>query len=333
MSLDLVIPAHNEAERIGPTIVEYLAELGPEDRILVALDSCTDSTAAVVGEAAGGDARVLVYSYPKLGKGGVIIETFRRCSADLVGFVDADGATPPAELGRLVHLVEQGGVDGAIAGRRHAAAVLPRSRPLARRVTSAGFAFGVKQLFHLPYADTQCGAKVLRRSVVEACLPLLSARDFLFDVDLLLTAERLGAEIAEVPTVWIDRERSRLDVARDSRRMALSSLSLWLHHQTQPVAPPAATLPAAVTELAATTDPAITTDPTVTGDRAGPLEAAPGEVLEPVRALAARPLRALPEPAGTRRSAAAGLQAAGLQAAMVARVAARRAKEVAGGGS
>lgn len=250
MRLDLVIPAHNEADRIAPTITAYLRQLGPDDRILVALDSCTDRTAEVVQDAAGGDRRVVVHRYPKLGKGGVIIETFRRCSADLVGFVDADGATPPFELMRLVELVDSGTVDGAIAGRRHTSAVLPRTRPPLRRITSAGFALGVRALFGLPYADTQCGAKVLRRSVVESCLPLLSSRDFLFDVDLLLTAGRLGARLAEVPTVWIDGEKSRVDVFRDSRQMALSSLRLWLHHHVLPVPPPepAALEPAPVAE-------------------------------------------------------------------------------------
>jgi hypothetical protein len=49
------------------------------------------------------DRRVMLHEYPKLGTGGVLIETFRRCDADLVGFVDADGATRvrPADTGGL----------------------------------------------------------------------------------------------------------------------------------------------------------------------------------------------------------------------------------------
>ena len=77
----------------------------------------------------------------------------------------------------------------------------------------------------------------MRRLVVERALPLLSARDFLFDVDLLLTAERLGFSITEVPTVWLDQEGSHLSAGADARRMAVSSLRLWLHHRVLPVAP------------------------------------------------------------------------------------------------
>ena len=77
--------------------------------------------------------------------------------------------------------------------------MLPATRPVSRDVSSAGFAFGVQRLFRLPYSDTQCGAKVFRRDVVEAALPLLSSRDFLFDVDLLVTARRLGYESSRCP--------------------------------------------------------------------------------------------------------------------------------------
>jgi hypothetical protein len=102
-------------------------------------------------------------------------------------------------------------------------------------MTSAGFAVWVHRLFDLPYRDTQCGAKVLRADVVRRITPLLSARDFLFDVDLLVTAHRLGYHVAEVPTVWIDRAGSRLDAVRDAKRMLWSSLQLWLHHRVLPV--------------------------------------------------------------------------------------------------
>jgi len=180
------------------------------------------------------DARVEVFEYPKLGKGGVLLETFRRCEADFIGFVDADGATPPAEFLRLVDAAQS--ADGAIASRSHPASVLPAHRSLTRRLTSLFFAALTRVIFGLPFRDTQCGAKVVRRRVVEQALPLLSARDFLFDVDLLLTAARLGFRIIEVPTVWLDQPGSHVKPVSDGRQMAASSLSLWIHHHVFPVA-------------------------------------------------------------------------------------------------
>jgi len=203
---------------------------------VVALDGCDDGTADVVDRHRELDPRVGWIAFPKLGKGGVLTESFRASAggdADLVGFVDADGATPPAELLRLVAAVA--GADGAIASRRHPASVAVGHRPLGRRLTSSGFAFGIRRLFAVPYSDTQCGAKVLRADLVRRVAPLLSARDFLFDVDLLHTARRLGYDVVEVPTVWIDQAGSRVRPVRDTVRMLGSSFSLWLHHRMIPV--------------------------------------------------------------------------------------------------
>jgi glycosyltransferase involved in cell wall biosynthesis len=235
--LDIVIPAHNEEHRIDRTLHAYRAQCThPDTSFLVALDRCTDGTERVVRAHAEEDHRVVPLQFPKLGKGGVLLESFRRCRGDVVGFVDADCATPPAELLRLVDAVTT--ADIAIASRRHPASVLPCRRSIARRVTSAGFAWVVRGLFHLPLSDTQCGAKVFRREVIDDCLPFVSSRDLLFDVDVLVTAHRLGFGIAEVPTVWIDQAGSHLRAGPDSLQMAASAVRLWLHHQLLPVEQP-----------------------------------------------------------------------------------------------
>jgi glycosyltransferase involved in cell wall biosynthesis len=234
MAFDLVIPAHDEQRRIDRTLTAYRAGFPQGDvRFHVALDGCHDGTAHVVDQHAAADARVLRHEFPKLGKGGVLMETFRRCDADLVGFVDADCSTPPAEMMRLTQLVAAG--DGLIASRRLPASITPGRRARGRGVTSAGFAWLVRHAFALPYADTQCGAKVLHRRVLERVLPLLSSRDFLFDVDLLVTARRTGFEITEVPTVWIDQAGSKLDPRRDAVRMLAGAARLWFHHHAMPV--------------------------------------------------------------------------------------------------
>jgi glycosyltransferase involved in cell wall biosynthesis len=228
--LDIVMPAHNEEERIDRTLRAY-RDACPQAgvRFLVALDSCTDRTPEIVRAHQRADRRVRSFEYPKLGKGGVIVETFSRSDADLVGFVDADCATPPRELLRLAHAARR--VDGAIASRRHPASLLPARRPIAREITSAGFAGSVRVLMGLPYRDTQCGAKVLRRSVVRDVLPRMAARDLLFDVDLLAAARERGWRVVEVPTVWIHQEGSRVNAVADSRRMGASLLRLWLRRR------------------------------------------------------------------------------------------------------
>ena len=95
----------------------------------------------------------------------------------------------------------------------------------------------MRRLLGLQYRDTQCGAKVLRREVVEDILPRLRARDLLFDVDLLATAAEAGHRIVEVPTIWIDQEGSRVSAVGDSGRMGASLLRLWARRRARRGAP------------------------------------------------------------------------------------------------
>lgn len=238
MSLDIVIPAHDEEARIGRTLHAYRNGIRAHDaRFHIALDGCADRTADIVRTHMADDERVVLHEFPKLGKGGVLMETFRRCDADLIAFVDADCATPPAELDRLVAVASDADADGAIASRRLPASFTPGRRGSGRALTSRGFAWGIRRCFRLPYADTQCGAKVLSRRAAQRVVPLLSSRDFLFDVDLLLVADHLGFDVREVPTVWIDQAGSKIDVRREVRRMVAGAVRLWVHHRTLPVQP------------------------------------------------------------------------------------------------
>jgi glycosyltransferase involved in cell wall biosynthesis len=115
MRLDIVIPAHNEEARIGRMLGAYRRTCSEEVRLIVAMDDCRDRTSQVVAAHAQDDPRVECVAHPKLGKGGVIAETFRRTDGELVAFVDPDGATPPQELLRLAHAA--GDADSSATGR------------------------------------------------------------------------------------------------------------------------------------------------------------------------------------------------------------------------
>jgi hypothetical protein len=60
----------------------------------------------------------------------------------------------------------------------------------------------VRALFDLPFADTQCGAKVFHRRFLPAYLAASTVNDLAFDVEMLLLLQGAGARITEVPTSW-----------------------------------------------------------------------------------------------------------------------------------
>jgi hypothetical protein len=149
-------------------------------------------------------------------------------SADLIGYVDADGATGPAALLSLVHLTSQ--VDCVIGSRWLPGSVLHQSQPRLRRLASRVFHGIVQLLFWMNIKDTQCPAKVVRRGAVERVHSSLSIADLAFDVNLLYALKREGFRIMEVPIEWTDKLGSQVtrSILRSSLTMFLSVVRLRL---------------------------------------------------------------------------------------------------------
>jgi len=165
-----------------------------------------------------------------IGKGGALIEGLKLApNTDLIGYVDADGATGPQAFLELVHLTAQ--ADCVIGSRWLPGAVLHQSQPWLRRFFSRVFHAVVRVLFwSMNIADTQCPAKVMRRAAVEKIHSALRIADLAFDVNLLYALKREGFRILEVPTEWTDKAGSKVtqSLFRNSLVMFLSVVRLWL---------------------------------------------------------------------------------------------------------
>jgi len=228
----LLIPAYNEEKRIGPVLVEYAEYFRREYRgrweIVVVLNGCRDNTLGVVEAAAAKfpEIRWLEYVNP-IGKGGALIEGLKLAGmSDLIGYVDADGATAPDAF---LDLVKQcGEVDCAIGSRWLPGAVLHQVQSLKRRIFSRCFHILVEFLFHMHIADTQCGAKVMRRHAVEKVHSALRIADVSFDINLLYSLKKNGFSIREVPTTWTDQMGSTIRLNKGALGIILSVLRLRL---------------------------------------------------------------------------------------------------------
>jgi hypothetical protein len=163
-----------------------------------------------------------------IGKGGALIEGLKLAPfADAIGYVDADGATPPAAFEALVkHLGE---TDCVIGSRWLPGAVLHQTQSGKRQFASRVFHFIVRCLFwRLKIRDTQCGAKVIRRVAVEKIHASLRIADMAFDINLLYSLKRAGFNILEVPTEWTDKLGSKVNLFRTSLTMFLSVVRIRL---------------------------------------------------------------------------------------------------------
>ena len=234
IALSLVIPAHNEETRIGPTLTRYTQAFADAFKeryeILVILNGCRDRTQEVVERVAQQCPEIRWKTiYLPVGKGGALIEGFSMARGELVGFVDADGATPPDQFLRLVARLESGG-DGAIASRWVPGSMVLIKQSWIRRMASRIFNRIVRILFRLPYKDTQCGGKVFRREALKSILPHLRITNFAFDVELLYLLKKQGYRIIEVPIVWNDQKDSTLNLKRVAPIMFFAVLGLRLRY-------------------------------------------------------------------------------------------------------
>jgi dolichol-phosphate mannosyltransferase len=231
-SLLLLIPAYNEERRIEPVLRDYgryfKEHYQGKFQLVVVLNGCKDDTIGVVRRVAADYPAISALEFPEaIGKGGALIEGLKLAPlADLIGYVDADGATPPHAFHDLVkHMPE---ADCVIGSRWMPGAVLHVEQSGQRRFASRGFHRIVQFLFRMNLKDTQCGAKVMRREAVDKVHSSLRIADMAFDINLLYSLKRAGYRILEVPTEWTDKIGSKVTLFRTSLVMFLSAFRIWL---------------------------------------------------------------------------------------------------------
>ncbi|MAH03449.1 hypothetical protein CMI39_01540 [Candidatus Pacearchaeota archaeon] len=228
--VSIIIPAHNEEKRIGRTLKEYISYFKRKKlnfQIIVVLNACSDNTLKIVKKYK----ELEILNFKQGGKGFAIIEGFKKAlkkKSNLIGFVDADMATPPVAFYDLIKNIENN--DGVIANRWDKKSYVKTPQTILRRIIGRGFNLIVKILFLLPHQDTQCGAKLFRRELLEKIIPKLGSSEWSFDVDLLFYARREKAKIRSIPTIWNDQKGSKINLKKNILTMFLSIVRLRLVH-------------------------------------------------------------------------------------------------------
>lgn len=231
-SLLLLIPAYNEERRIEPVLRDYGRYFQEHYRgrfeLVVVLNGCRDGTRGVIERVARDFPAVSFLDFPDpIGKGGALIEGLKLASrAEAIGYVDADGATPPHAFHDLVKRL--GEADCVIGSRWVQGAVLHVEQTGKRQFASRIFHLIVQCLFWMNIRDTQCGAKVLRREAAEKIHANLRIADMAFDINLLYSLKRAHCRTLEVPTEWTDQIGSKVTLFRTSLTMFLSVVRIRL---------------------------------------------------------------------------------------------------------
>jgi dolichyl-phosphate beta-glucosyltransferase len=231
--ISLILPAYNEARVIPVTIgeaVRYFDSRGLSYQIVVAADG-SDGTREIVRKMAEANpALIATGADARRGKGLGIREAVAIASGAIIGYADADNKVPIEDFDKFRPVLEAG-VDLVI-GTRREGATIERAQPLYRRLGSVGFHFFMQTVVGLGgIQDTQCGFKFFQHDVAKELFRRQKIDGYMFDVEILAIARRLGYRIAQVPIRWRDDADSRLNLVSGNLRNVRDIFRIGLEHR------------------------------------------------------------------------------------------------------
>ena len=212
--VDVVVPVHNEAHDVGPSVRRlhrYLRDGFPFTfRITIADNASTDDTLEIARALARELPEVEVVHLDEKGRGRALKAVWSRSDALVLAYLDVDLSHRPRRALPLVSPLVSGHSDVAIGSR-----LSPRSRVVRgpkRELISRSYNLILRTTLRARFSDAQCGFKAIRADRARVLLPLVEDTGWFFDTELLVLAERAGLRIHEVPVDWVDDPDSRVDI-------------------------------------------------------------------------------------------------------------------------
>lgn len=224
MKVSLIIPAYNEAKRLGPfleSIARYVKQHSADiHEIIVVNDGSSDTTPNIARDFEKKIPSLKLRQLPtNTGKGAAVQAGVMQATGDYIIFMDADGATAITELPKMIAALEQAPI--AIGNRWMPGASTTRHSSLRRL---AGWAYRHSmRLFGLGAVDTMCGFKGYRRAIALELFRNLREKRWLFDTEIAYKARQREYVTKNFPIRWESKDGSKLS----TRELLKSALAIW----------------------------------------------------------------------------------------------------------
>ncbi len=209
MKIAVVIPAHNEAQAIGP-LVKAVRALGYD--CIVIDDGSVDKTGPIAVEAGAMVLKTIV----KSGKGNALKTGFDyvlKNGYEALIAMDGDGQHSPSDIPAFVACYQNANADIVSGNRMHK----PKGMPLVRLATNHLMSWLISLFCHQPIPDTQCGFRLIKTNVLRAIK--LESSDFEIETEVLIRASKKGFKIASVDIQTIYRDEvSKIQPVQDTFR-------------------------------------------------------------------------------------------------------------------
>jgi glycosyltransferase involved in cell wall biosynthesis len=225
--LSIIIPAHNEEQRLPPSLEKidrFLKTQSYQGEVLVIENGSSDGTLDIAKAYAKKWPYLRVYEETARGKGLAVRRGMLEAAGEYRFLCDADLSMPIEQVNRfLPPALESADV---MIGSREIAGSVRYDEPGYRHFIGRIFNAMVRWMLLPGLQDTQCGFKCFRAEVAETVFPYQTLTGMSFDAEVLFIARHKGYRIVEVPIDWYFNADSRVRLVQDSMRMAFDLLAI-----------------------------------------------------------------------------------------------------------
>jgi putative flippase GtrA len=214
LDVEIVIPAFNEERALAMSVHRlhhFLSVRLPFSWLITIADNgSTDLTPEIAQALASELDHVHVVRLEQKGRGRALRTAWSLSRARVVAYMDVDLSTDlPALLPLLAPLLS-GHSEVSIGSRLARGARVTRGAK--RELISRAYNHILHLTLRARFTDAQCGFKAVRAEVLSELLDAVRDQSWFFDTELLVTAQRRGMRIHEVPVDWVDDPDSRVDI-------------------------------------------------------------------------------------------------------------------------
>ncbi len=239
----VVIPCYNEEERLLSKEFLNFVEEHSGYHLCFVNDGSTDRTLEVLKELKKGrEEYISVYDCFKNGgkaeavrQGMLYLERFRYL--DYIGFLDADLSTNLNDFDALVNTIESSSFK-IVSGSRISRMGANITKESARKIISLSINYIIRKILGMDFKDTQCGAKIMNREIINVAFQKKFVTKWLFDVEIFMRMKKhfgtrkAQAYICEQPlNRWVHADGSKLSM-KDSMKIVFQLAEIaWVYRR------------------------------------------------------------------------------------------------------
>ncbi len=223
IKLSIVIPVYNEEERLEKTFTALkqgvISDVFQISEVIFVDDGSRDNTKKLIKKwilnQAQDDStkyRLLSYSRNK-GKGYAVKTGMLDAQGDYILFMDADMSTPLPELLKMQPVMVEG-KDVIIGTRKNGHSTVIKHQPLYRELLGKAFTLLSNIITNTWVTDFTCGFKVFSKDAAQMVFSRARIDRWGYDAEILFIANNLGMTMKEVPVVWTNDERSKVNLLK-----------------------------------------------------------------------------------------------------------------------